>query len=179
MSRAMPTPERMRRGRLGRVLEALIPTGNPAAAIYGLLTIGALLAAETGLREKYIDTVGSALVALGLYWLAHAYSTMVGWAVSGRERLSPGALGRALRHDSSIVAGAGIPVVVLTVCWVVGADRETAVTVDVWTILVTLIVFELLAGLRWSRTLGDLVFSVGVAMTIGAGILVLRILLHH
>jgi len=91
-SSPLPPPERLSKGRLGRALEVLVPSENPAAAIYGVLTIGALLTAETGLHEKYIDTVGSALIAVALYWLAHAYATMVAWGISGTDRLGVGAL---------------------------------------------------------------------------------------
>jgi len=177
-SSPLPPPERLSKGRLGRALEVLVPSENPAAAIYGVLTIGALLTAETGLHEKYIDTVGSALIAVALYWLAHAYATMVAWGISGTDRLGVGALGRALLHDSAIVSGSAVPVVVLFGCWVAGADQSTAVTVAVWSILACLVLIELLAGLRSSSTFGELVVGVGVGLAMGAGILALRIILH-
>jgi hypothetical protein len=175
-----PPPEHqgMHGGRLGRILEGIVPAENPAAAIYGVLTIGALLTAEAGLHEKYIDTVGSAVIAVCLYWLAHGYATMVGWGIEGGERMSVGSLGRALLHDSSIVSGAAVPVLVLLICWLVGADQSTAVTADLWSILACLVVFELLAGLRTSATRGQLVIGVGVALLMGAGILALRVILH-
>jgi hypothetical protein len=178
MAEPPPIETQARNGRVTRVLETLIPSKNPAAAVYGVLTIGALLTAETALHENYIDTVGSAVLADSLYWLAHAYATMVALCLAGSERLGVGALGRALRHDASILAGAAVPVLVLLVCWLAGASQQTAVSAAVWSTLACLVVFELAAGLRSSSTPGELVLGVGVGLAMGAGILALRIILH-
>jgi hypothetical protein len=37
---------------------------NPGSVIYGVIVIGALLAAERGRHETYLDTVGSAVIAI-------------------------------------------------------------------------------------------------------------------
>jgi hypothetical protein len=42
---------------------------NPAGVVYGVIAIGALMAAESGRHETYPDTVGSAIIAACLYWL--------------------------------------------------------------------------------------------------------------
>ena len=44
----------------------------------GVIVIGALLAAESGLHETYLDTFASGGIAAALYWLAHAYSDVLG-----------------------------------------------------------------------------------------------------
>ena len=82
-SRTAPTPaappaESRRISVLGRV-GAWIEWGeNPAAAIFGLVAVAALLAAENGRHETYLATVASAGVAAGLYWLVHSYATVLG-----------------------------------------------------------------------------------------------------
>jgi hypothetical protein len=40
--------------------------------VYGVILVGALLAAESGVHETYLDTVLSAVIATAIYWLAHA-----------------------------------------------------------------------------------------------------------
>lgn len=172
-----PLTPRFRRGGLVGWATALLPAGNPAGAVYGLIVIGALLAAESGRHEKYIDTVGSALVVATLYWLGHAYSTAVADRLVSHEPLSAATLRRALAHDFALMRGAGLPMVVLALCWVVGADQEAAVTAALWTTIAGLVVFELLAGLHSSSSVGELVFGVSVGLTIGVGILALRIIL--
>jgi hypothetical protein len=178
MASLPPMQKAIRGGPLGTILERLVPTRNPDAAIYGLLTIGPLLTAETALHENYIDTVGTAVIALGLTWLAHGYATMVARTLDGSERLGAAALARALAHDLAIVGGAVVPVLVIVACWLAGADEADAVSAAVWSTLACLVLFGLLAGLRSSSTLGELVFGVGVGLVMGAGILVLRVILH-
>lgn len=173
-----PTPTRPRGGVPRSLLEAVLPSENPAGVIYGLLVIGALLAAESALNEKYIDTVGSALIVVALYWLGHAYATVVASRIATGERLSARALRRALAHDAALVRGATVPIVVLLVCYLIGASQSTAVAAAVWSTVACLVLFELLAGLRSSSTLGELVLGVGVGLTMGVGILGLRIILH-
>ena len=63
---------------VGRAIDWIEPVENPAGVIYGVLAIGALLAAESGRHESYADTLGSVLIALCLYWLAHAYADVLG-----------------------------------------------------------------------------------------------------
>ncbi|HYM54121.1 MAG TPA: hypothetical protein VES97_02075 [Solirubrobacteraceae bacterium] len=160
-----------------------MPRENPSGVIYGMIVIGALLAAESGRHETYLDTVGSALIAAGLYWLAHAYASVLGRRLAAHERLTAGALRRALAHDWALIRGAAIPVLVLLVAWAGGAGQDTAVTVAVWSSVVGLVAFELLAGIR-SRAgrssigPGELALEVGVGMTMGLAILALRIVLH-
>ena len=74
--------------------------------IYGVIAIGALLAAESGRHESYLDTVGSAAIALSLYWLAHAYARVLGHRLQTHERLSATGLGRALLQNWTIARGA-------------------------------------------------------------------------
>jgi hypothetical protein len=158
--------------------EWLIPAENPAGTVYGMIVIGALLAAESGRHESHVDEVGSTLIALGLYWLAHAYASVLGQRLATHERLTAGALGRTLLHDWAIVRGASIPLLALLLGWAVGAGREASVDAALWSTIAGLIAFELLAGVRSRATRRELALEVCVGVTIGVGILALKILLH-
>lgn len=172
----------MKRGRVGarakRAVEWLVPAENPAGAVYGMIVVGALLAAESGRYESHADAVGSTLIALGLYWLAHAYAGVLGQRLTSHERLTAGALGRALLHDWAIVRGAAIPLLALLLGWALGAGREAAVSAALWSTVAGLIAFELLAGVRSRATRPELALEVGVGVAMGVGILALKILLH-
>jgi hypothetical protein len=161
-----------------RLLERLLPGANPAGAIYGMIAIGALLAAESGLHETYFETIGSAILALSLYWLAHAYADVLGQRLDTRERLTATALGQNLLHDWSIVRGGALPVLVLLICWVAGASQETAVTIDLWATAGSLLAYELLAGLRARARPAELLLEGCVGAAMGLGVLALRVILH-
>ena len=81
--------------------------------IYGVIVVGALLAAESGRHESFLDTIGSAVIAAGLYWLAHAYASVLGRRLATHERLTAAALMRALGHDWALVRGAAIPLLAI------------------------------------------------------------------
>ena len=152
----------------------LVPAGNAAGVVYGVITVGALMAAESGRHESYLDAIGSALVATILYWLAHAYADLLGRRLASGERLTARALGSALVHDWAIVRGAAIPLLALVIAWLVGAGQEAGVTAALRTAVVTVVVFELIAGARAKSTPGELALKACVGVTMGLAILALK-----
>jgi hypothetical protein len=151
---------------------------DPAGIVFGVIAIGALLAAESGSHETYLETIASALVAAGLYWLAHAYTGALGRRLHGGARLTAATLLRALSQELGIVGGAAIPLVALLVAWATGAAQETAVTAAFWTAIAAVIAFEALAAIRSSASMRELVTELVVGVALGAGVLALRIILH-
>ncbi|SRR5581483_2766939 len=152
----------------------LVPAGNAAGVVYGVITIGALMAAESGRHESYLDLFASALVATLLYWLAHSYADLLGRRLSTGEPLTARALGRALLHDWAIVRGAAIPLLALVSAWVAGASRESGVTAALRTAVVTVVVFEIVAGIRARSTPAELLLKAGVGVTMGIAILAVK-----
>ncbi len=146
--------------------------------MYGTIAIGALLAAEDGLRETYPETVFSAVLALVLYWFAHSYSDLLGNRLATGERLSVSALGRTFVRDWAIVRGAGAPLIALLIAWAAGAEQTTAVTAALWTCVGSLLALELLAGLRARARPWELVLEGCIGAALGLGVLALRAILH-
>lgn len=155
-----------------------MPAKNPARVVYGIITVGALMAAESGRHESYADLIGSAFITTGLYWLLHAYSSVLGHRLATGARLTPAGLSHALIDEWAIVRGAAIPLLALVITWVAGGSQETGVTVALWSAVVSLVVFELLAGFRSRASPGELALEVGVGLAMGVAILGLRIVLH-
>jgi hypothetical protein len=151
---------------------------NPARFVYGVLTVGALMAAESGRHESYADLVVSALITTGVYWLLHAYSSVLGHRLSTGERLRPAGLSHAFGEESAILRGAAIPLLALILSWALGASQETGVTAALWSAVVSLVVFEVVAGVRSRASAGEFALEVGVGLTMGLAILALKVLLH-
>jgi hypothetical protein len=152
----------------------LVPAGNAGGVVFGVITVGALMAAESGLHESYLDTFASALVATLLYWLAHAYAELLGLRLATGEPLTARTLGRALVQEWAIVRGAAIPLLALMIAWLAGASQEAGVTVALRTAVVTVVVFELLAGIRAKSTPGELLLKACVGVTMGIAILAVK-----
>jgi hypothetical protein len=173
-----PTEPRAQARLAERLAGLIVPDRNPAGAVYGLITVGALLAAESGLRDTYPETVGSAAIAMLLYWFAHSYSDVLGLRLTDRESFSWAALWDTFSHDWSIAKGAGIPLLVLLLAWAAGVDQSTGLTAAVWSTVASLIAFELAAGVRSRARPLELVLEALVGAGMGSAILLLRALLH-
>jgi hypothetical protein len=166
-------------GRLAhRAVDWLVPEENASGVVYGVIVIGALLAAESGRHESYLDTVASTAIAAALYWLAHAYASVLGRRLTTHERLTGAALLRALAHDWALIRGASIPLLAILIAWAGGAAQQTAVTAALWSAIASLVVYELIAGIRSRAAPGELALEVCVGLAMGMGILVLKIVLH-
>jgi hypothetical protein len=172
-----PTP-RPRESRLYRIAGWVAPERYPAGVVYGLITVGALLAAESGLKDTYAETIGSMAIAMTLYWFAHAYADVLGLRLSERRRVGWEELWHTFVQDWSIVRGAGVPLLTVVAAWVAGASQTTAVTLGVWAVVVSLIAFELAAGVRSKAKPIELAFDISAGTGLGLGILALRVLLH-
>jgi hypothetical protein len=140
--------------------------------------IGALLAAESGRHESYLDTIASAALAACLYWLAHSYAGVLGRRLRSRERLTAGALLQALIDDLALVRGAAVPLLALLLAAIAGASQETAVSIAIWVSAGSLAIFELGAGIRSGASRGEFALEVGVGVTMGVAILALKSILH-
>jgi hypothetical protein len=163
---------------LRRAIDWMLPERNPGRAVYGLITVGTLLAAESGLHDTYLEAVGSVVLALLLYWLAHAYSEQLGDRLVTHERLTSQALGRALLREWAIVRGGALPLLALVIAWVAGASQETGVLLGVWVTAGSVLAFELLAGLRSKSTPRELLLEGCIGATMGLAIVGLRVILH-
>jgi hypothetical protein len=161
-----------------RLAAWIVPESNPAGAVYGLVTLGALLAAESGLRDTYPETIGSAALALVLYWFAHSYSDVLGLRLSDHESFSWAELWQTFARDWAIAKGASMPLLVLLAAWALGVSQITGLTAAVWSIVASLIAFELAAGIRSKARPLELALEVLVGASMGIGILLLRALLH-
>ncbi len=164
------------RSPIGRRVVRWVGPENPAGVVYGVILIGALMAAEAGLHDGYPETVGSAVLGIGIYWLAHSYSTMLGERLSGRDRLTRRGLARALAHDWAIVRGAVIPLLALLIAWVSGAPQSTGASIAVWAAIGCLVGFELLAGSRDGTHGGGRSLEAGIGIAMGLAILALKAL---
>lgn len=153
--------------------------GDWAAAAYGTLSVGTLLAVETPSAENYWETLVGALIALLVYWLAHAYAGLLGERMQSGARLSPTEVLVAMRHEAPILLGAAPSLTALVVCWIGGADLSVAVSIAVWTSAAVIVLIECVAGLRAHLTGRQLLLQVSVGALLGLLILVLRLVLHH
>lgn len=151
---------------------------NPAAFIYGMITIGTLLAAESAARETYPRTIGAVLIAALLYWLVHGYSQFTAQRLRESRPVELAGLARAMRHEAAIVLGAAPPLIALAIAWLAGGSLSTGVAAAIWADVGAIFLIELVSGIRAQQRGRELVVQTVLGVTLGVLIIVLRLILH-
>lgn len=154
------------------------PPFNIRAAVYGLIAVSAVLAAETASNETYGETVVAVVLALILYWLADSYGELVALRVREAQPLTRAALRRMLWQESSIMAGGAPPLLAVLVAWVAGAGLSTALLAALWTAAATIVVTEVLAGVQAHLSGRELAIQALIGTVLGLLVLALRLALH-
>jgi hypothetical protein len=161
-----------------RIADVIEMPENPETQIYGTITAGALLAAEADRHETFWQVGGSVALALIVVWFAHAYAT----GVAARMHSGGGRpiynLMRGMLHELALLRGAFVPLFVLLLAGVCGANLVTAETAALISAAVLLVVLEVLVGLRSSLRPAEMGVQVVVSALIGVSVLVLRVIVH-
>ena len=175
----MPARGSVRRA-VGHTARWLGPAKNPAGAVYGTIAVGAVLAAEHTRNETFRATLEATVITLTLYWLAHAYASVVGhrFDADNDEALTARGWSGALSHEWTIVKGAAPPIVMLLVLRAAGVSLRTAVTAAIWTSATCVVAFEVIAASRARVSPSRRAFEVLLGVLLGSSVLLLRIILH-
>ena len=154
------------------------PEENPSGLVYGTMAVGTVLAAESARRDTFPDTIGATVLILCLYWVAHTYAGVTGGRLKTRETLSARRLWETLVREAAIIKGAALPIGVLLVLWATPVTLTTAVTAAMWTSAMLLGLIELVAALRSRLSAPRTALQVLIGSLLGAGVLLVRVLLH-
>ena len=150
----------------------------PGPVVYGLMTVGAVLAVESTRQETYLKTATAAVLAPVLYWLADAYADLLGVRVRTGARLSIRGLGGELAAGVGLLVGAAVPLAVVLVGWAVGASLGADIWVAVGVSVAAIAGLEVWAGVRAGARGLELLVEAGIGAALGAGLVALKVLLH-
>lgn len=151
---------------------------NPGPLVFGTITVGALLGAESARSETYLETVGAVLIALVLYWLAHSYAELTARRFEQGHRLKPRVIGETMAHELAVVTGAAPSLVAVLICWAAGAGLGAAVNAGIWTSVGMVVLVELVAGVRAQLSAGALAVQIMVGALFGGLIIAMKVVLH-
>jgi hypothetical protein len=154
-----------------------MPT-DPAGLVYGTIAVGALLAAESARQETYLRTIAAVVVTMLLYWLAHSYAEFTGRRLENSEPFKLNGLAQMMAHEVSVLIGAGLPLLVLLITWVAGAQLTNAVTAAIWSSAAMIVVIEVTIGIRAQLPGRDVIAQTVFGAVLGLLVITLRVLLH-
>lgn len=162
----------------GETSESVESGMNPAGFVYGVLAIATVIAAESTRQETFGKLLAAGAITLVLYWVAHAYADHWGSRLAGSGDWTLREFIRSLGREAPILAGAALPLAVMVVGWMAGATLKTDVTILLWFSAAEIVVLELAVGLRRHASVKELVVDSLIGITLGVGILAVRVLLH-
>jgi hypothetical protein len=141
------------------------PDHNPDSAVYGLITVGAVIATESAHAFAPWREVLAVTVVLLLYWVAHAYSTFLGRRFAEGAPIGFAKFWEVALHEWAVFRGASLPILAMVLAALVVGTSGAVDAAGLGTTIVVLLIFELAAGLR-SRLSGPMLL---VQLAIGAG----------
>ncbi len=147
-----------------------------AAGIYGVIVSSAVMSAahgETGLAVEI-----TVLVTLLIYWGAERYARIVAERIHQGHRLSWATVRHRLTSGWEMITASALPLIVLAVMSVLGAEVSTAVLGALICSTVLLCIAGWAMGRGGRLTTRERVVSASVAGMFGILFIVLKTLLH-
>lgn len=143
----------------------------------GTVVSAAVIAGAAGHLESGVQLttalVGTALV----YWLAHLHAATIGNAV--RHGLHPlRALREAVAHTWTIAAATLLPMAVLLVAKVLGADLSAASWIALLATVALLTLYSFMAGRRGGLSIGGSIACAVAGAALGLVTVALKVALH-
>ena len=147
----------------------------------GLITGTVVCAAVIAYAAGSVGSTSQLCVAIfgtvSVYWLAHLHATTVGLSVKhGHHPLI--ALRLALVHTWLVAGASVLPIAVLLLAELFGADLKTAAWVALVATIVLLTAYSYLAGVRSGLGPGGRLASAAAGASLGLLVALLKVLLH-
>jgi hypothetical protein len=147
-----------------------------AAGIYGVIVSAAVMAATHALTAPAV--IAAVLVTLCVYWAAERYALIVAERIHEGRRPSRRTVWQQLTSGREMITASVLPLLVLVLVRVLGADLHTAV---LWGLACSTVVL-CAAGWHIGRgghlTTAERLVSSAVAGIFGIGLILLKALLH-
>ena len=158
--------------------------GDPLGLIAGgegVITGTVVCAAAIAYAGNYVDSVARlTVVILGtvfVYWLAHLHAETIGSSLTHRHH-PLAALRHGLAETWPILAAAILPVGVLLVTSLLGADLLTAAWVALLATIALLMAYSYLAGARGGLDTWGRIASAAAGAGLGILVALLKVALH-
>ncbi len=145
--------------------------------ITGTVVCAAVIAAGAG---HFDSTAQLSLAILGtvfVYWLAHLHARTLGKAVAHRHH-PLAALKDAAAHTWPVATASLLPVGILFVAELAGAELDTAAWIALWATIALLAGYSFLAGRRGGLGMWGSVASAAAGAAVGVFVVLLKTALH-
>jgi hypothetical protein len=147
----------------------------------GTITGTVVCAAVIAYSADHVDSTAQLCAAIlgtvGVYWLAHLHAETLGSSLTHRHH-PVAAFRHALVETAPIVGASVVPVVVLLVGRLAGADLKAAAWIALIVTIGLLTVYSYLAGARGGLDMGGRIASAAAGAALGILVALLKVALH-
>ena len=148
-----------------------------AASIYGAIVAASVMAA--GAEDLSVGQICAAvLVTLVVYWAAETYARVLAGRILARSQAIGEAVREHARHHWRMVTASYVPLAVLLVASLLGADESTAVLIALVFTTGMLVVLGWIAATRGEIAGTPRVVAAGLAGIAGVVMIALKLALH-
>lgn len=152
-------------------------SGEPTSAIYGTILAAGLLVGH-GAQLGTAASLEALAVTLAVFWIAHAYTDVLGAGAKTGSPLTLAGCRHALRVQWPIVEAGIPPAVALVLAVSAGASVDAAVLAALAVSTVDLLGWGALAARRMGLAARQAVPYTAVAGLLGLGIVALKVAIH-
>jgi hypothetical protein len=142
------------------------------------MTVGAVVSAESAYPFHPWREVLSVSLVLVVYWGIHAYSTLLGRRYVEATPLSPRNIVEEARFEWAVLRGGSIPIVAMAIAALFAASSNVVSFTGIIMTIVTLMAFELAAGLRARLRGWMLAGQLCIGAGFGLSLVLIRAILH-
>lgn len=149
--------------------------------IYSTITLLALLTTMWQVSDHFTHQ-GALVGVLGTavtLWLAITVASRMSHQVVYGKRMSLAELKKMLANRKALIAPAVPPAFFILLSWAGLLSLHTAFLVSIIVLLLSFVLYSILAGLRIHTTWYEIIFASIVEVAIGAGVVVLKIVVGH
>jgi hypothetical protein len=149
---------------------------STAAGIYGVIVSSAVMAASHAATA--VGATVAVLVTLVIYWAAERYARIVAERIHSGRRPDRRKLRRQLTIGWEMITASFLPLAVLDVARLLGAELSTALLAGLSCSTLLLAIAGWEVGRDGKLTTGERLVSAAIAAAFGGVMIVLKMLLH-
>jgi hypothetical protein len=150
-----------------------------SAGVYGSILAAALVGAmfedSAGPRSMTLSLAASIVI----FWIAHAWSEVIGERVAVGPRFEPSRIRALAAHEWPLVESGMLPAIALALAWVGLYSRDTGVTLALVVCILHLMGWGVLAGHRTQPSWSGALLVGAIDGALGLGIVAIEIAIHR